>query len=68
MRKRSERGTGNCHQRIIRKVWTLYIENVDQKMNSFMILMKFSLDLLFTDSFFGGLCTQDFYSSAWDKK
>ena len=32
-RRRSERGTRNCHQRMFRKVWTTYIENVDQKMN-----------------------------------
>ena len=34
MRKRSERGTRNQHQRIFRfKVWAMYIENVDQNMN-----------------------------------
>ena len=34
MRKRSERGTRNHHQRIFRsKVWAMYIENVDQNMN-----------------------------------
>ena len=33
MRRRSEQGIRNCHQIIFRKVWTIYIENVDQKMN-----------------------------------
>ena len=33
MRKHSERGTRNCHQKGFRKVWTIYRENVDQKMN-----------------------------------
>ena len=33
MKRRSEWGTRNCHQVIFRKVWTIHIENVDQKMN-----------------------------------
>ena len=33
MRRRSEPGTRNCHQIIFRRVWTIYIENVNQKMN-----------------------------------
>ena len=33
-RRRSELGKRNCHQKIFRKVLTMfYIENVDQKMN-----------------------------------
>ena len=32
-RRRSEQGTRNHHPGIFRKVWTKYIENVDQKMN-----------------------------------
>ena len=61
MRRRSELGTRNCHQIIFRKVWTRYIENVDQKMN-------FLYDSDEIDSFFGGLCTKGFYSSTWGKK
>ena len=34
MRERSEQGTRNCHQIIFRKVRAIYIEDVDQKMNS----------------------------------
>ena len=33
MRRRSEQRTRNRHQRIFGKVWTIYIENVDQKTN-----------------------------------
>ena len=33
MRKRSQQETRNCHQIIFRKVWTKYIENVNQKIN-----------------------------------
>ena len=48
-RKRSERGTRNYRQIIFRKVWTMYIENVDQKINFYMTLMRLKLDFLFTD-------------------
>ena len=68
MKRCSERGTRNCCQRISRKVWTTYIENVDQTWILYMTRMKLVLDFLFTDSFFGVLCTQVFYSSAWGKK
>ena len=34
MRKGSEQGTKNRHQITFRNVGTIYIENVDQKMNS----------------------------------
>ena len=33
MRKHSKQGTRNCNQKSFRKVWTIYLENVDQKMN-----------------------------------
>ena len=33
MRRRSEQRTRNQHQRIFGKVWTIYIENVDEKTN-----------------------------------
>ena len=33
MRRRSEQRTRNRHQRIFGKVWTIHIENVDQKTN-----------------------------------
>ena len=33
MRRRSEQGTRNHHQRTFRKALTTYVENVDQKMN-----------------------------------
>ena len=33
MKRRSEWGTRNCLQVIFRKVWTIHIENVDQKIN-----------------------------------
>ena len=33
MERGSDRGIRNHHQRVFGKVWTTYIENVDQKMN-----------------------------------
>ena len=33
MKIRSEQGTRNRNERIFRKIWTIYIENVDQKIN-----------------------------------
>ena len=33
MRRRSEQRTRNRYQRIFGKVWTIHIENVDQKTN-----------------------------------
>ena len=47
--RRSGWGTRNCHQKRFRKVWGIYIENVDQMINFFMTLMKLRLDFLFTD-------------------
>ena len=48
--RHSQRGARNRHQRVFRKVWTIiYIENVDQKDEFFMTLMKLRLDFLFTD-------------------
>ena len=43
--RRSEWGTRNRHQRVLRKVWTIYIGNVDQKMSFLgMTLIKLRLD------------------------
>ena len=64
MRKRSEWGTSNHHQRIFRKVWTKYIENVDQKMNFLYDSGEIDIRLPFHKSFskfwnaFGGLCSR----------
>ena len=50
MRRSFERGTRNCHQTIFREVWSLYKENVAQKIFSFFLtLMKLRLDFVFTD-------------------
>ena len=50
MRKHSEWGTRNCHQKSFRKVWIIYIENFDQKMNFlYNSLIKLRLNFLFTD-------------------
>ena len=68
MRRGSLPGTRNCDQIIFRKVWIIYRENINQKMNFYMTLMKLRLDFLFTYFFFGGLCTQVFYSLTWGKK
>ena len=68
MRRRSERGTRNCHQRLLRKVWTIYIENFDQQMSSLHDSDKIKIRLPFYRFLFGGLCTQVFYSSVWGKK
>ena len=50
MGKHSEVGTRNCHQKSFRKVWIIYIENGDQKMNfscdSDEIEIKLSFDIL----------------------
>ena len=32
MRKHSDPGTRNCHQKRFGKVWIIYVEHVDQKM------------------------------------
>ena len=67
MRKHSERGTRNCHQKSFRKVWTTYIENVDQKMNFLYGSDETEIRLSLYRSFstfwniFGGLCTQVFF-------
>ena len=44
MKRRSERETKNCQERVFRKVWSIYIENVDH-----MSLMKSRSDFLLTD-------------------
>ena len=65
MERGSEWGTRNHHQRVFGKVWTIYIENVDQKMNV-LWLYEIESRLRFERSFstfwdiFGGLCTQFF--------
>ena len=67
MKKHSERGTRNCHQKSFRKVWDMYIENVDQKMNFLYGCDEIEIRLSFYRSFstiwniFGGLCTQVFF-------
>ena len=67
IRRRSERGTRNCHQRVCRKVCTIYIENVDQKMNFLYDSDEIEIRLPFCRSFstfwniFCGLCTEVFY-------
>ena len=47
MRRRPELGARNYPHIVFGKVWTIYIENVDQ--NFFMTLMKLRLDFLFKD-------------------
>ena len=47
--RRSECGTRNRHQIIFRKIWSIYIENVDKNMIFFVTLIKLRLDFLFTD-------------------
>ena len=49
MRKRSERGTRNRHRRILRKVWTMYTENGDQRGIFYMTLIRLRLGFLFAD-------------------
>ena len=67
MRKHSELGTRNCHQKSFRKVWTIYIENVDQKMNflygsdEIEIRLSFYRSLSTFWNIYGGLCTQVFF-------
>ena len=62
MKKHSERGTRNCHQKSFRKVWIIYIENVDQKMNFLYDSDEIEIRLSFYRSFsifwniLGGLC------------
>ena len=74
MRRNSERRTRNCHQIIFGKVWTIYVENVDQKINILYNSDEIEIRLPFYKScstfwnLFGGFCTQDFYSSTWGKK
>ena len=63
MRKHSERGARNCHQKSFRKVWTIYRDIVDQKMNfsygSDEIDIRLSVYRSFSTfwNLFGGLCT-----------
>ena len=40
---RSEQGTRNRHQIVFRMIWTIYMENVDQKMNFFSEKIKTEL-------------------------
>ena len=47
MRRRPELGARSYHHIVFGKVWTIYIENLDQ--NFFMTLMKLRLDFLFKD-------------------
>ena len=64
MRKRSEWGTRNHHRRIFRKLWTMYKENADQKMNFLHDSDEIEIRLPFYRSFskfwniFGGFCSQ----------
>ena len=67
----SESGTRNRQQRIFRKVWTTFIQNVDQKINFWWLwwnLGKVSFLQIFLNIFKlrGCLCVQVFYS--WVKK
>ena len=63
IRKCFERGTRNHHQIIFRKVWTMYIENVDQKINFLYDSGEIEIRLPFHRSYlkfwnlFGGLCS-----------
>ena len=72
--RKPDPGTRNCHQKSFRKVWIIYIKNVDQKMNFYMALMEIEIRLSFYRSFstfwniFGGLRTQVFFLLAWGKK
>ena len=46
LRRRSEQRTRNHHQKIFRKVWTMYVENAGQKKDEFfMTLIKLRLFL-----------------------
>ena len=47
MRRHPELGARSYHHIVFGKVWTIYIENLDQ--NFFMTLMKLRLDFLFKD-------------------
>ena len=49
MRRNFEKGTRNCNQTILREVWSLYKENVAQKIFFFLTLMKLRLDFVCTD-------------------
>ena len=67
MRRLSERGARNCHQRNIRKVWTIYIniENVYMKMflydsDKIKIRLPFYRSFSTFWNIIGGLCTQVF--------
>ena len=51
MRKRSDCETTNRHQRIFRKVWTMYLENLDQKMNFLYDSDEIEIRLTFYRSF-----------------
>ena len=74
MRRRSERGRTNHYQIIFRKAWTIYIENIGQKMSFLSYSDETEITFPFCRSFstfwniFRGLCSQVFYSSAWGKK
>ena len=63
MRKHSEWGTRNHHQRIFRKVWIMYIESVDQKMNFLYDTDEIEIGPFYRSfsnfwSIFGGICIQ----------
>ena len=47
-RRPSKRRTRNCQQKLFRKIWTIYTQTVDQKMNFLMTLMKQRLHSFFT--------------------
>ena len=74
MRRRSERGRTNHYQIIFRKAWTIYIENIGQKMSFLSYSDETEITFPFYRSFstfwniFRGLCSQVFYSSAWGNK
>ena len=60
MRRHSEPGTRNCHQIIFKKVWAIYIEIVNQKMNFLYDSDEIAIRLpfyrfLFLVVFFGAL-------------
>ena len=60
--------------KIFGKVWTIYVENVDQKINFLYDSDETEIRLPFYKSVstfwnqLGGFSSQDFYSSAWGKK
>ena len=56
------------------KVWTIHIENFDQKMNFYVTLMKLRFEFLFTDLtqhfqiYWWSLHQRFLFTSAWGKK